>query len=152
MLFPGSGDRTSLPSCQVSQGPGSFPNGTVTFVPPEACSPLEPPPSLSIVLVNVLWLLSLVLCIVSALLATLEQQRAHGHIRLPRVAMATLLLIYLSVFLFLVGLVIFFFTIYKTVAIVVSITVGVFVMMYLTLTVRPCLLASITCARIVSGV
>jgi hypothetical protein len=139
MLFPGSGDRTSLTSCQVSQGLGSFPSGT--FVPPVACSPLEPPPSLSIVVVNVLWLLSLVLCIVSALLATLGQQRAQ-YIRRPQVAMSILLLIHLSVFLFLVGFVIFFFTIYKTVAIVVSITVGLFVMMYLTLTVGPYLLAS----------
>ena len=143
MLSPDFGDQTSLPSCQVSQGLGSFPSDT--FVPPEACSP--PPLAPSIVFVNVMWLLSLVLCIASALLATLKQQRAHGYIRLPQVAMTVLL--HFSIFLFLVGLVIYFFTIYKTVAIVVSITVRLFVMIYLTLTIGPCLLASVTCAHIV---
>jgi hypothetical protein len=46
-------------------------------------------------------------------------------------------LLHFSVFLFFAGLVIFFFTIHKTVAIVVSISVGVFAVMYLALTVLP---------------
>lgn len=108
MLSPGFGDRTLLSSCQVSHRMGSFPSGTV--VPPEACSPLPPAPRLSIVLVNVLWLLSLVLCIALALLTILEQQRARGYIRLPPVAMT--LFLHISVLLFLAGLVIFSFTIY----------------------------------------
>jgi hypothetical protein len=79
-----------------------------------------------------MWLMSLVLSIASALFATLRQQWAPKCNRLPQVAMAVTL--HLSLFLFLTGLVIFFFVVYKTVAIVVSITVGLFVMLYLTLT------------------
>ena len=48
-------------------------------------------------------------------------------------------LLHLSVFLFFIGLVIFFFTIYKTVAIVISIAVGLFGLAYLFLTIIPCL-------------
>ena len=48
-------------------------------------------------------------------------------------------LLHLSVFLFFIGLVVFFFTIYKTVAIVISIAVGLFGLAYLFLTIIPCL-------------
>ena len=112
MLSPDFGDRTSLPT-----------------------SPL---PAASIVCVNILWLMSLVLSITSALFATLEQQWTNQYVRLPKVTV-TVTLLHLSVFLFLVGLVIFFFTIYRTVAIVVSFTVGLFVMVYLMLTILACL-------------
>jgi hypothetical protein len=47
-------------------------------------------------------------------------------------------LLHLSLFLFLTGLVIFFFAVYKTVAIAVSIAVGLFVVLYLTLTILAC--------------
>lgn len=79
-----------------------------------------------------MWLMSLVLSIASALFATLRQQRTPKCNRLPQVAMTVTL--HLSLFLFLTGLVTFFFVVYKTVAIVVSITVGLFVILYLTLT------------------
>jgi hypothetical protein len=48
-------------------------------------------------------------------------------------------LLHLSVFLFFIGLVVFFFTISRTVAIVVSVTVGLFGLAYFALTILPCL-------------
>ena len=48
-------------------------------------------------------------------------------------------LLHLSVFLFFIGLVVFFFTIFKAVAIVVLISVGVFGLAYCALTILPCL-------------
>ncbi|KAF8474395.1 hypothetical protein DFH94DRAFT_695460 [Russula ochroleuca] len=48
-------------------------------------------------------------------------------------------LLHLSVFLFYIGLVVFFFTIFKTVAIAILIAVGIFGMAYFTLTILPCL-------------
>ena len=48
-------------------------------------------------------------------------------------------LLHLSVFLFFIGLVIFFFTIYKTVAVVISVAVGLFGLAYFVLTILPCL-------------
>ena len=48
-------------------------------------------------------------------------------------------LLHLSVFLFFTGLVVFFFTIFKTVAIVVLIAVGLFGLAYFAVTILPCL-------------
>jgi Family of unknown function (DUF6535) len=48
-------------------------------------------------------------------------------------------LLHLSVFLFFIGLVIFFFTIFKTVAVVILIAVGFFGLAYFALTILPCL-------------
>jgi hypothetical protein len=48
-------------------------------------------------------------------------------------------LLHLSVFLFFIGLVVFFFTIFKTVAVVVLISVGFFGLAYFALTILPCL-------------
>jgi hypothetical protein len=48
-------------------------------------------------------------------------------------------LLHLSVFLFFIGLVVFFFTIFKTVAVVISIAVGLFGLAYFALTILPCL-------------
>lgn len=56
-----------------------------------------------------------------------------------RAVATTIMLLHLSVFLFLVGLVIFFFTIHKIVAIVVSISVGLFEVVYLMLTLIACI-------------
>jgi hypothetical protein len=46
--------------------------------------------------------------------------------------------VHLSMFLFLVGLVIFFFIVYKTIAIVLSVFVGLIGMAYITLSILPC--------------
>jgi len=120
-------------------------------------------PSAAIVLVNAMWLMSLVLSVTSALFATLLQQWARRYIEMPQVpglanerarvrsylflgtleydmflAVETVpTLLHFSVFLFFSGLVIFFFTIHKTVAIAVSVAVGAFAVIYFTLTILP---------------
>jgi len=133
MLSSNLGDKTSLPTCQVTKEFPSPASGTLTLL--QACSP--PPPAASIVCVNIMWLMSLVLSIASALFATLNQQWVQKHNQLAQISM-TVILLHLSVFLFLAGIVIFLFTVYKTVAIAVSITVGLFVIVYLTLTILAC--------------
>lgn len=144
MLPSGSGDGTSPPTCQVSEEIASD-----TCVQLQACSP--PRPSTLIVWAYIMWLMSLVLVIASALFATLKQRWASKFIGLPQFAM-TVALIYLSVFLFLGGLVLFFFTISKTVAIVISVTVGLFVIVLLTLTVLACLCHNYACDALLSDV
>jgi len=112
-----------------------------------------------------MWLISLVLNIVSALFATLTLQWSRRFAQVPcvpraprdpvlsrsflfvgtltydldRAVATTVILLHLSVFLFLVGLVIFFFTINKIVATVVFVAVGLFGFVYLTLTVLACI-------------
>ena len=56
-----------------------------------------------------------------------------------RAVSMTVTILHLSVFLFLVGLVIFFFTINKIVAIFVLAVVGLFGVAYLTLTIYACI-------------
>ncbi|KAI9439792.1 hypothetical protein H4582DRAFT_1942943 [Lactarius indigo] len=122
------------------------------------------PPGLSIIWVNSLWLLSLVLSISSALVVTLVQQWARRYTQLPqipsllgerergrtflfrgisiypmrRTVTVAQALLHLSVFFFFFGLVIFLFAVSKMVAIVVSICVGLFGLVYLILTILPC--------------
>ncbi|KAI0252544.1 hypothetical protein BJV78DRAFT_342802 [Lactifluus subvellereus] len=160
-LSPDSGDQTVLLLEHISQQLAGFANNT--FVPPATYSP--PSPTASIICVNAMWVLSLVLSITSALSATLMQQWARRYIQLPQVPSVqaerarvrsylylgtlkyrmryavetTPTLLHLSVFLFFVGFVIFFFTIHKTVAIVLSISVGLFGVAYFTLTILPCI-------------
>jgi Family of unknown function (DUF6535) len=128
---------------------------------------LQPPPApaASIVTVNIMWLISLVLNIISALFATLTLQSTRRYTQLTQVPRATrdrvhgrsilflgtltydmdhavtttVMLLHFSVFLFLVGLVTFFFTINKIVATVVSIAVGVFGVVYFTLSILACI-------------
>jgi len=143
---------------QISRQLAGF-NGTYPNLPIK-----EPPgPSTPIILVNVMWLISIVLSITSALFATLLQQWARRYIQMPeipslvthRARVRSFLfrgtlkynmrlaveivptLLHLSVFLFFTGLVIFFFTIHKTVAIAVSVSVGLFAVMYFALTILP---------------
>lgn len=121
------GDQSSLLPSQATKELVSSAGGTSESVLLQACS--SPPPAASIVCVNILWLLSLVLSIMSALFVTLKPQRANQYLRLPKVTLSVMLL-HLSIFLFLVGLVIFFYKIYTTVAFVGSLIVGLFVMVY----------------------
>ncbi|KAH9962315.1 hypothetical protein BGW80DRAFT_1180895, partial [Lactifluus volemus] len=122
-------------------------------------------PSTRMVCVNTMWSLSLVLSLTSALSATLTQQWARRYTQLPKipssqkdkarvrsylffgtrkyyihhaVEMAPLLL-HLSVFLFFVGLAIFFFSINETVAIAISVSVGLFALAHFTLSILPCI-------------
>ncbi|KAF8498175.1 hypothetical protein F5888DRAFT_227715 [Russula emetica] len=95
----------------------------------------SPPPAISIIIVNVMWLTSLVLNVTSTLFATstlMLQTQLPQVPRTPRDHMhnrSYLFLCTLSVFLFLAGLVIFFLIIYKIVGIIVLIVliaVGLF--------------------------
>ena len=109
------------------------------------------------VCVNALWLISLVLSLTCALIATLLQQwarrysetpkstsslrhRARVHslllvgtklYRIPLIVEILPTLLHISVYLFLGGLVIIFHTIHKTVAIAVDVAVGVSVLAYI---------------------
>ncbi|KAI0000155.1 hypothetical protein BJV74DRAFT_794429 [Russula compacta] len=135
------------------------------FLSPNLGDSSPPTPATSIVCVNTLWLLSLVLSITSALFATLMQHWTRRHIQLAqdsnrlrdpahtysslfpsiqryfmhRAVTMTVTILHLSVFLFLVGLVVFFFTINKIVAIFVLAVVGLFGVVYLTLTIHACI-------------
>ena len=128
-----------------------------------ALQPSSPPAS--IITVNIMWLISLMLNIISALFATLTLQWTRRYtqaLRAPRdhvhklhsrsilflgtltydmdhAVATTVMLLHFSVFLFLVGLVIFFFTINKVVATVVLIAVGLFGVVYLTLSTLACI-------------
>ncbi len=160
-LSPDSGDQTVALLCQMSAQLPNFTTGTCT--PPTANGPSSP--SASIIWVNAMWLMSLILSLTSALFATLLQQWARRYVQMPqipsepdkrarvrsflffgtqkfkmRVAVETgPTLLHVSVFLFFVGLVILFYDIHKTVAIIVSISVGIFVVAYFALTVLPCI-------------
>ncbi|KAI0276870.1 hypothetical protein BGY98DRAFT_1097873 [Russula aff. rugulosa BPL654] len=134
----------------------------------KSCLPILAIISLSpttIVCVNTVWALSLVLSLTSALLAILIQQWMRRYNELPllprlsserarvrsylflgtlnfgihHAVEAAPMLLHLSVFLFLTGLVMFFFIVNKTVAIVLSIFVGINGMAYFTLSILPCL-------------
>ena len=158
-LSPDAGDQYIL--SQISLQLGSLANDTSVL--PQAY--LSYSPTISIVWVNSLWLLSLVFSLTSALSALLLQQWAQRYIELPHIPslsrerarvrsflfLGTLrynmrlavemipTLLHLSVFLFLAGLVIFFFTIHRTTAIVVLIAVGLLGVAYLILTILPCI-------------
>ena len=161
MLSPDSGKQTVFLLGQISQQLSGLANGTI--VQPQSYP--SSPPSLSIISVNIIWLLSLVLSTTSALLATLTQQWARRYLHLPQIPSVpserarvrsflfrgTVIyaihyaveiaptLLHLSVFLFNIGLVIFFFTIFKKVAIVVLVFVVIFGVLYFILTILPCL-------------
>jgi uncharacterized protein DUF6535 len=115
--------------------------------------------------VNAMWLISLVLSLTSALIATLLQQWARRYVEMPNVPsepnqrarvrsflfLGTVLykmrlaveiaptLLHLSVYLFFAGLVIVFHTINTKVAIAVDVSVGLFVLAYIMLSILPCL-------------
>ncbi|KAI0263160.1 hypothetical protein BGY98DRAFT_1070698, partial [Russula aff. rugulosa BPL654] len=114
--------------------------------------------------VNAMWMISLVLSLTSALIATLLQQWARRYVETPKVPsqpnhrarvrwflflgtdiykMRLLVeiaptLVHLSVFLFFAGLVITFHTINTKVAIAVDVSVGLFGLAYMMLSILPC--------------
>lgn len=165
-LSPDSGNQTVNLLCQISQQlpqiPQQLPNYTTGIcTPPQAGQSSSP--SALIVWVNSMWMMSLILSLTSALFATLVQQWARRYIQMPqipsnpndrarvrsylffgtrrykmRIAIETApTLLHFSVFLFFVGLMILFFSINKTVAIVISVSVGIFVAAYFVLTILP---------------
>ena len=112
-----------------------------------------------------MWVLSLVLSIMSALSATLIRQWACRYLQLPRIPSLaseqarvrlflffgthkyrfinevglTSILLHLSILLFFAGLVMFFSIVYEPIAIVLFISVGLFGVVYLALTILPCI-------------
>ena len=160
-LSPDTGDQTILLLGQISQQLAGSTNNTNPNLPVNQPSS----PSASTICVNVMWLLSLVLSLSSALFATLLQQWARKYIQKPQIPSLVSerarvhsflylgtqkykmrlaveiapTLLHLSVFLFFAGLLVFFFPINKIVAIAVSISVGLFAVAYFTLTILPCI-------------
>jgi uncharacterized protein DUF6535 len=159
-LSPDSGDQTVALLGQISQQFANFPNGNYSSVVIQ-----PPPPSASMIWVNAMWLISLVLSLTSAWIATLLQQWAGRYVetlnlpsepnhrarvrsflflgtefyKLPLVIEIVPTLLHLSVFLFFAGLAIAFHTINTKVAIAVDVSVGVFVLAYIMLSILPCL-------------
>lgn len=112
-----------------------------------------------------MWALSLVLSIMSALSAISIQQWASRYLQLPQIPSLaseqarvrsflffgahkygitnavelTPMLLHLSIALFFAGLVLSFFIVYKTIAIVLLISIGLFGVVYLALTILPCI-------------
>jgi hypothetical protein len=159
-LSPDSGDQTVALLGQISQQLANFPNGNYSNAPIQ-----PPPPSASMIWVNAMWLISLLLSLTSAFIATLLQQWARRYVETAKVPsepnhrarvrwflflgtdlykmrllveMAPALL-HLSVYLFFAGLVIIFHTINKKVAIAVDVSVGLFALAYIMLSILPCL-------------
>jgi hypothetical protein len=154
-------DRNAFYLSQISQQLASFSNGA--FVPPQAFS--SPPPSVPMIWVNAIWLLSLVLNVISALFAALTQQWASRYLQLPRIpsspgeqarvrsflffgahnyGMVTAVempatLLHTSVFLFFGGLVIYYFAVNRTVAVILSAFLVPFAVAYVILTILPCI-------------
>ena len=161
-LSSDSGDQTVALLQQISHQLPISPNSTYSNT---ANQPSPPGTAMVWVIVIALWLISLVLSLTCALIATLLQQWARRYIETPkstnmprhRARVRSLLLVgtrrynipiiveilptllHLSVYLFLGGLVITFNTVNKTVAIAVDVAVGVSGLAYIVLSVLPCL-------------
>ena len=165
-LSPDPGDRNAFYLRQISQQLASFADSDPSdnpFVPLQDYSPH--PPTITILWVNAVWVLSLVFSIMSGLFATLNQQWARRYLQLPHIPRSaseqarvrsflffgankygiintielTPTLLHFSILLFFAGLIIFFFIIYKTIAIVLSISVGAFALVYVVWTILPCI-------------
>jgi uncharacterized protein DUF6535 len=159
-LSPDSGAQTVALLGQMSQQLANFPNGNYSSAAIQSS-----PPSASMIWVNAMWLISLVLSLTSALIATLLQQWARRYVETPNVLsepnhrarvrwflfLGTKVykmrlaveiaptLLHLSVCMFFAGLVIVFHTINSKVAIAVDVSVGLFVLAYIMLSILPCL-------------
>lgn len=156
-LSPDSGDTTTSLLTQISKQLAGFQNGA--YPPPQETAPFSP--SLSILLVNALWFLSLVIAIVSAFYLMLVQQWIRRYTQtlaeLPsnqeRVRSCLFigtqkyhmshaiglipLPLHISVFLFFTGLIVFLFTISRAMAIVLSVAVAFIGVLYVGLTIAP---------------
>ena len=158
-LSPDSGNQTVALLCQISQQLPNFTTGTCT--PPQAGQSFSP--GAAIIWINCMWMMSLILSLTSALFATLAQQWARRYVQMPqipsdpnhRARVRSLLffgtrkynmhiaietahtLLHCSVFLFFGGLVMLFYSINKAVAIVISVSVAIFVAAYFVLTILP---------------
>ena len=159
-LSPDYGNQTIALLGQISQQLADSPNGTHSIMANQPFSP-----SVSMIWVNAMWLISLVLSLTSALIATLLQQWARRYVEMPHrpsepnhrarvrsflfhgaelykmrfAAQIAPTLLHFAVYLFFAGLVILFNTIDKNVAIAVDVSVGVFAVAYIVLSILPCI-------------
>ena len=159
-LSPNSGDQTVALLGQISKQLANSPNGTYSNTANQSS-----PPSASMIWVIAMWLISLVLSLASAFIATLLQEWARRYVEMPNVpsephyrarvrvflflgtkfykmrlvVQMAFSLLHLSIFLFFAGLMIVFHTINKKVAIAVDVAVGLFVLAYIMLSILPCL-------------
>ena len=160
-LSPDSGGQTVALLQQISQQLPNPPNNTNSNTANQSSSS----PGTAMIWVNAMWLISLVLSLTSALIATLLQQWARRYVETPKLPtepnhrarvrwflfygtdiykMRVLVelaptLLHLSVYLFFAGLVITFHTINTTVAIAVDVAVGFFALAYIMLSILPSL-------------
>ena len=158
-LSPNSGDKTVTLLGQISQQLAGVPLESL----PQNLTNASFKPINSAIRVNILWFLSLVLSLTSALSATLLQQWARRYLELTqhrgaphkrarirayvfdgvkgtsmyRAVEAMPLLLHISVFLFLAGLVDFLFPINDTVAFYILGCISAFIFAYGILTVLP---------------
>ena len=158
-LSSDSGDQTVALLQQISHQLPYSPNGT------NVNTANQPSSGTAMIWAVALWLISLVLSLTCALIATLLQQWARRYVETPkssnvlrhRARVRSLLLVgtklykipiivemlptllHFSVYLFLAGLMVTFHTINKTVAIAVDVAVGVSGLAYLALSILPCL-------------
>ena len=159
-LSPDSGNQTVVLLGQISKQLANLPNSTYSDTANQPFSP-----SASMIWVNAMWMISLILSLTSALIATLLQQWARRYLEMPhrssepnhRARVRSFLflgtefykmrlavqiaptLLHFSVYLFFAGLVVLFHTINKNVAIAVDVSVGVFALAYTVLSILPCL-------------
>lgn len=160
-LSPDTGTQTVVLLGQISQQLADFENGA--YPKPPANQPFSP--SKSVICINALWLISLVLSITSALLSTSAQDWADAYDQLPRLARSphqrarirsslslgllkyrvdlamiiTPTLLEISVFLFFIGLVIFFAMTHKAIGIIGLIAVALFGLAYFAASILPCI-------------
>ena len=159
-LSPDSGEQTVDLLGQISKQLANLPNGNLSITANQPS-----PPSASMVCANAMWLISLVLSLTSALIATLLQQWARTYVDTPNVpsepkkrahvrlflflgtesykmrhiVQMAFSLLHISVYLFFGGLVIIFHSVHKNVSIAVDVAVGLFGLAYLALSILPCL-------------
>ncbi|KAH9989253.1 hypothetical protein BJV77DRAFT_1185869 [Russula vinacea] len=159
-LLPDSGEQTVDLLGQISKQLSNFPSGNLSITANQPS-----PPRASMIWANAMWLISLVLSLTSALIATQLQQWARSYVDTPnflsepkkraRVRLFLFLgtesykmryivqlaysLLHISVYLFFGGLVIVFHTVHKNVAIAVDVAVGLFGLAYIILSILPCL-------------
>ena len=162
-LSPNSGDKTVALLGQISQQLAGVPLETLSQNLTAATSNASFKPTNSAIRVNILWFLSLVLSLTSALSATLLQQWARRYLELTqhrgaphkrarirayvfdgvkgtnmyRAVEAMPLLLHISVFFFLAGLIDFLFPINDTVAFYILGYISAFISIYAILTVLP---------------
>ncbi|KAF8487740.1 hypothetical protein F5888DRAFT_1953307 [Russula emetica] len=159
-LSPDSGGQTVALLGQISQQLANTRNGTSITAANQPFSP-----SIHMVWVNAIWLISLVFSLTSALITSLNQQAVRRYIETPKVeskpsdrarvhlllfrgiklykmplaTMAAPALLHLSILLFLGGLVIVFHTIHEEVAIALEAAVGVSALVYIAMSLLPLL-------------